>query len=177
MPRDKAQAAAKAVVMLVLDVDGVFTDGGLYYDAKGGITKRFNVQDGLGVKLAQAAGLEVAVATGLDSEAVRLRIRELGIKEYFAGHLDKGDIVREISTRRGIPLEHMAYLGDDWVDGGALRVVGLPMAVADAQPELRELAAWVSAKPGGHGAVRDAIAFILKAQGKYDDLWRSWSKA
>ena len=174
MPRDKAQAAAKAVVMLVLDVDGVFTDGGLYYDAKGGITKRFNVQDGLGVKLAQAAGLEVAVATGLDSEAVRLRIRELGIKEYFAGHLDKGDIVREISTRRGIPLEHMAYLGDDWVDVSALKLVGLPMAVPNARREILELAAWVTERPGGHGAARDAIDFILQARGLSEALWKRW---
>ncbi|THB63525.1 MAG: phenylphosphate carboxylase subunit delta [Desulfovibrio sp.] len=171
---DPRQAALN-VKMLILDVDGVLTDGGLYYDNSGQVMKRFNVQDGLGVKLAQSVDLEIAVATGLDSKAVKRRVKELDIEEYFAGRLDKAEVVRDIAARRSIDPSEMAYLGDDWVDAGALRLVGLPMAVTNAQPEILKLAAWTSTVPGGHGAVREAITFILDAQSKLDRLWRKWS--
>lgn len=165
---------ARDVRLLVLDVDGVLTDGGLFYDAEGRILKRFNVQDGLGIKLAQAAGLELAVITGLDSPAVAHRVKELGIDEYHAGHLVKVDLLRAICGRKGLPLERTAYLGDDWVDAAPMRVVGLPMAVANAQPEILGLAAWISRAPGGQGAVREAIRFLLEAQGTLEGLWRTW---
>lgn len=160
--------------MLVLDVDGVLTDGGLYYDAEGRVQKRFNVQDGLGIKLAQGAGLEISVITGLDSKAVETRVRELDIDEYFAGHLKKRVILEDISRRRGLALEQMAYLGDDLVDVTPLKMVGLPMAVANAQPELTRLALWTSRTHGGHGAVREAVRFILMAQGKLQAVVEEW---
>jgi 3-deoxy-D-manno-octulosonate 8-phosphate phosphatase (KDO 8-P phosphatase) len=160
--------------MLLLDVDGVLTDGGLYYDSEGNISKRFNVQDGLGIKLAQAAGLEVGVITGLDSPAVERRVRELGIEEYFAGHLKKMAILEDIQERKGLTLEQIAYVGDDWVDAAPMRAVGLAMAVTNAQPEILELAHWVSRHKGGHGAVREAVRFILLAQGRLDAIWREW---
>jgi len=162
------------VKVLVLDVDGVLTDGGLYYDYKGNVSKRFNVQDGLGIKLAQAAGLEIAVITGLKSKAVEKRVQELGITEYHAGHLAKVPLLDSIRDARGLGYEHMAYLGDDWVDASPMAVVGLPMAVSNAQPEILDLAAWVSTLPGGHGAVREAIGFILEQQGKRAPLWQQW---
>ena len=167
-------ALAKTVKLLILDVDGVLTDGGLYYDSEGRIMKRFNVQDGLGIKLAQQAGLEVAVITGLSSQAVEKRVRELGVEEYFAGNHKKVPLVDDILRRKGLRYDEVAYLGDDWVDAGVMRRARLPMAVANAQPEIKGLAAWVCQERGGHGAVREAIAFILRAQGKLDDLWREW---
>ncbi|MFP4213187.1 MAG: KdsC family phosphatase [Desulfohalobiaceae bacterium] len=170
-----AEYAARAVGMLICDVDGVFTDGGLYYDTRGSISKRFNVQDGLGVKLAQAAGLQVAVISGLESEAVRLRIQELGVQEYHAGQVGKLDLLQDICRRHDLEPQELAYLGDDWVDAGIMRKVGLPMAVCNAQPEILEIAVWISRICGGHGAVRDAVRFILQAQGKWQGLWTKWA--
>lgn len=172
----EASELARNIRALVLDVDGVFTDGGLYYDADGCVTKRFNVQDGLGVKLAQAAGIEVAVITGLSHKAVEVRVRELGITEYHHGHIDKLPLLKEVRDSLDVEFSQMAYLGDDWVDAEVMRNVGLPMAVANAQPEILEIAAWVSTVPGGSGAVREAVRFILEARGKLDSMWREWSK-
>ncbi len=165
---------ARNIALLILDVDGVLTDGGLYYDASGQVSKRFNVQDGLGIKMARSVGLECAVISGLESPAVASRARELGIAEYHPGHTNKVPIIRDICSRKNLDLAQVAYLGDDWVDASAMRLVGLPMAVANAQPEITALAAWVSKAPGGHGAAREAIAFILEAQGKYAALWEKW---
>jgi 3-deoxy-D-manno-octulosonate 8-phosphate phosphatase (KDO 8-P phosphatase) len=170
-----AEQLARDVKMLVCDVDGVFTDGGLYYDESGRVSKRFDVQDGFGVKLAQRMGLEVAVITGLESEAVRLRILELGIREYHAGHRQKKAVVDDICRRNELDYSRLAYLGDDWVDAVPLSLVGLPMAVANAQEEIKNLAAWVSSCPGGKGAVRDAVRFILQAQGNLKQAWKLWS--
>lgn len=166
---------AQKIKLLILDVDGVLTDGGLYYNSDGQFMKRFNVQDGLGIKLAQAAGLEIAVISGLDWKAVELRVRELDILEYHAGKIEKLSIIRAMLEARSLGLENAAFLGDDWVDATAMRAVGLPMAVANAQPEILELAAWVSQAPGGHGAVREAIRFLLESQGLLDEQWRKWS--
>ncbi|SKA78328.1 3-deoxy-D-manno-octulosonate 8-phosphate phosphatase (KDO 8-P phosphatase) [Paucidesulfovibrio gracilis DSM 16080] len=169
------RARAAAVRLLVLDVDGVLTDGGLYYDAQGRVTKRFDVQDGLGIKLAQQVGLDVAVITGLNHGAVESRIRELGIVEYHAGHLDKIPLMQGILDRLGLDWNQAAYLGDDWVDAGVLRRVGIPMAVPNARNVVRELAAWIASSSGGHGAVREAIEFLLDCRGELDSLWQKWS--
>ncbi|MGM0646344.1 MAG: KdsC family phosphatase [Thermodesulfobacteriota bacterium] len=166
---------AQKIRMLVLDVDGVLTDGGLYYHQDGSIGKRFHVQDGLGIKLAQAAGLEIAVATGLDAGAVHTRIRELGIAEYSSGQTNKVPFVQDILQRRDWRWDEVAFLGDDWVDAAVMHRVGLKMAVANAQPEIKALADWVGDTPGGQGAVREAIRFVLLAQERWEDLWRQWA--
>ncbi|WP_022662964.1 KdsC family phosphatase [Paucidesulfovibrio longus] len=168
---------AAAVKLLVLDVDGVLTDGGLYYDSEGRVSKRFNVQDGLGVKVAQQAGLQIAVITGLNHGAVESRVRELGIVEYHAGHLDKVPLMRGILDRMELDWNEAAYLGDDWVDAAIMRRVGLPMAVPNARPKVLGLAAWVASVPGGHGAVREAIEFLLDCRGQLDEQWRRWAGA
>jgi len=172
---DQLKALGRRVKLLILDVDGVLTDGGLYYDHEGRVSKRFNVQDGLGIKIAQRSGLEVAVITGLNHKAVETRVRELGIAEYHAGHVDKVPLMEQIRGRLGIETNQIAYLGDDWVDAGVMGAVGLPMAVANAQPEILTLAKWISTKPGGHGAVREAIMFLLRCRGDFDAAWEKWS--
>jgi len=169
-----SQGKLAGTVLLVSDVDGVMTDGGLYYDEQGSISKRFHVQDGLGIKLAQAAGMEVAVTTGLESEAVRSRIEELGIREFYSGGLHKGDLVSRIAAERGVSLENTAYVGDDWVDAPAMAVVGMPIAVQNAQPEIKRMAAIVTENRGGEGALREVVVAILKAQGKLEEMWRQW---
>lgn len=169
-----AEATARSIRLLVLDVDGVLTDGGLYYMPDGSTAKRFNVQDGLGIKVAQAAGLHLAVITGLDNECVARRVRELGITEYHPGHRAKNAVLADLCRRLDVSLEQTAYLGDDWVDAGPMSRVGLPMAVPNAQPEILDMAAWTSKAHGGHGAVREAIRFLLDCQGKLDMQWEKW---
>lgn len=159
---------------MVLDVDGVLTDGGLHYDAEGRISKRFHVQDGLGIKMGQKAGLAFAVITGLESSAVSHRVRELGIEHYFPGQVSKVPVLLNLIRMTGVALEEMAYVGDDWVDAAPMARVGLPMAVKDAVPEILDLAAWVSSRPGGHGAVREAVMFVLRAKGLYGQIWQGW---
>ncbi|CAM2057725.1 3-deoxy-D-manno-octulosonate 8-phosphate phosphatase KdsC [Desulfovibrionales bacterium] len=171
-----ARQAAIAIRLLILDVDGVLTDGGVYYDQEGRISKRFDIQDGLGIKLMQSVGLEVAVVSGVVSPAVEKRVRELGIAEYRAGHLHKVVTLESLVVARGLTLAQVAFLGDDWVDAAAMRVSGLPMAVSNAQPEILALALWVSRARGGHGAVREAVRFILEAQGRLEALWQCWGQ-
>lgn len=170
----RAEDAAKDVRLVVLDVDGVLTDGGLYYDGSGCALKRFNVQDGLGIKLAAGLGLEFAVITGLESPAVRQRVTELGIRHYYPGHTRKVPLLTDIADKTGISFPHMAYVGDDWVDAAPMSKVGFPIAVANARPEILRLAKWTTRAHGGNGAVREVIDFILKAQNKLDSLWREW---
>lgn len=170
-----AKALGAAVKLLILDVDGVLTDGGLYYDHQGNVTKRFNVQDGLGIKIAQSFGLDIAVITGLNHGAVEKRVHELGITEYHAGHKDKVPLMDGIRQRLGLERSEIAYLGDDWVDAGVMQAVGLPMAVQNAQPEILALAKWISTRPGGHGAVREAVMFLLRCRGQYEAAWEKWS--
>jgi 3-deoxy-D-manno-octulosonate 8-phosphate phosphatase (KDO 8-P phosphatase) len=167
--------AAMKIRLLVLDVDGVLTDGGLYYDLQDQVMKRFDVQDGLGIKIAQQAGIIVAVITGLVSKAVETRIRDLGITDYYAGYRDKGDCLEEIRQRHGLDWSHIAYLGDDWVDLSVMGMVGLPLAVANAQPEVKGIASYVTLARGGQGAVREVIRHLLMAQGKYEAVLSAWS--
>ena len=167
--------AASDIRLLVLDVDGVLTDGGLYYDLQNQVMKRFDVQDGLGIKIAQKAGINVAVITGLDSPAVASRVKDLGITDYYAGYLDKRACLEELKNRYQLEWEQMAYLGDDWVDLSVMDMVGLPLAVANAQPEVKNIANYVTTAKGGQGAVREVIRHLLMAQGKYEAVLAAWS--
>lgn len=175
MSGKELETLGAGVKLLILDVDGVLTDGGLYYDHEGNVTKRFHVQDGLGIKIAQSLGLNLAVITGLKHGAVETRVRELGIMEYHAGHVDKVPLMDAIRGRLELERPEIAYLGDDWVDAGVMRAVGLPMAVANAQPEILALAKWTSQRSGGQGAVREAIMFLLRCRGQFDAAWEKWS--
>jgi len=180
MPDDQAWARTQArqlaarVKLLVLDVDGVLTDAGLAYDADGRVSQRFDARDGMGMKLAQSAGIRVAVISGLTHGAAVARMAELGVDAAHFGHRDKRPVFLEICRSFGLSRFEAAFVGDDWVDASVMRLAGLPMAVADAQPEIKNLALWTSENPGGRGAVREAVRFILEAQGKLAGLWRNW---
>ncbi len=168
MPADqeqKAREAASRVRFLVLDVDGVCTDGKLYYAEDGRAFKAFHSQDGIGIKTARKAGLGIGVITGRDDPAVRARMAQLGVEEYHPGHESKLPVLEEIRARLGLAREDMAYLGDDWIDLDPMRAVGLPLAVANARPEVKAEALHVTAASGGDGAVREAVEFILNARG------------
>lgn len=161
---------AQPIKMLVLDVDGVLTDGGLYYNDEGLALKRFDVQDGLGIKLAQRAGMEIVIISGMESEALRKRARDLGIEECHAGRIHKLPVMSKIMEARGLGWENLAYVGDDVIDLPILCRAGLALAVGNAQPEARAVAHYVAPKDGGHGAVRWLIRHILIAQNKLDGL-------
>ena len=164
----KAEALAKQVRVIVLDCDGVLTDGGLYYDHEGNVNKRFSVVDGLGIKAAQACDLIVAVITGLDAKSVASRMNDLGIVDYYAGHLKKMACIEEIKEKYDVDWSEIAYVGDDWIDLAPMGKVGLPIAVANAMSEVKEVAVMQTEASGGNGAVREALNFIMRAQGKLE---------
>ena len=161
--------------MLVLDIDGVLTDGGLYYDQNGLVSQRFHVHDGFGLKIAREAGLSLAIVTGRSSPAATARVKDLGVEHYYSGYVDKAAAMNLLRKNLGINFDQMAFLGDDWLDAPAMRLVSLPMAVANARPEILKLAAWVSSVPGGLGAVREAVEFLLSSQGLLDEQLRRFS--
>ena len=162
--RDGAVEAAAKVRFLVLDVDGVCTDGKLYFDADGQVRKAFFSLDGIGIKTALRSGLGIGVITGRDDPCVRARMTQLGVTEYHPGHEAKLDALRGIAAKLGLDMANMAYLGDDWIDLDPLRNVGMPMAVANAVAQVRAESLYVTAAQGGAGAVREAVEFLLAAR-------------
>ena len=154
--------------LLVLDVDGVLTDGGLYVADDGTPSKKFNVKDGLGIKLAQRFGIQVAILTGKTSQVVEHRAKELGIEHVIQGSKGKGGDIKALAERVGMTLSDTAMMGDDLPDLPAFAVVGHTIAVGDAVAEVKQAASYVTAAHGGRGAVREAIEHLLKAQGKWD---------
>lgn len=160
-----------ATIELVLaDVDGVLTDGGVIFDNQGIETKQFHIRDGLGIKLWQRAGYKFGLVTGRGSHIVKIRAAELGIDIVRQTAEDKLPATQEILQELGMRLEQVCYIGDDLPDLPVLRSVGLAVAVADASAELRQAAHYVTSVPGGRGAVRETIELILKSQRRWDDL-------
>jgi 3-deoxy-D-manno-octulosonate 8-phosphate phosphatase (KDO 8-P phosphatase) len=153
------------VELLVLDVDGVMTDGSILLDDDGRETKRFHVRDGFGVKLWQRMGFRAAIITGRAGRALRHRATELGIVHVVQGVADKGAALDALLREAAVPPERAACLADDWPELPLMRRVGYPMAVADAHARIRAAAAFVTTQPGGRGAVREAIEHLLRARG------------
>ena len=166
--RQGAVAAAARVRLFLTDVDGVLTDGGILYDATGVETKRFHVRDGHGIKLLQRAGVAVGIITGRTSEVVAIRARELGIDIVRQGARDKVAAWREILAGTGILPVETAYVGDDIVDLPLLRAVGFSAAPSDAEPYVLDAVHVVASRPGGQGAVREIIEFLLRSRGSWE---------
>lgn len=165
---------ARGIRLLILDVDGVLTDGRLYFDAKGETLKVFHVRDGHGIKMAQRGGIEVALVSGRRSDAAFHRARELGITRFYEGVRDKVAILEELLAALNLTPPQVAAVGDELVDLPLFHRVGLGAAVADAVPEVRAAAHWVTTLPGGKGAVREVCDLLLKAQGRWEELVRPW---
>lgn len=155
--------------LLCLDVDGVLTDGGILIDDRGHETKRFHVHDGAGLRMWRSLGLEVAVITGRRGMALRHRLEELGIRIVVGGAGNKVEVFERIAGELGVDASQAAMVGDDLPDLALLRACGYPVAVPDAVAEVKAVARYVTTRPGGNGAVRDAIDHLLRAMGRYDE--------
>ena len=152
--------------MLVLDVDGVLTDGKLYFDHAGNEMKAFNTRDGMGMKALQRVGIEVAVITGRKSGAVAHRMTQLGIRHVYQGREDKLEAFLELLQSTGLDAQQICFAGDDWIDLPVLLRAGLAVTVADAEERVKQQAHWITRRNGGDGAVREICNLILAAQEK-----------
>ena len=161
---------AQTIRLLVLDVDGVLTDGSLTFTGEGELSKTFNVRDGLGIKLLQAAGIEVAILTGRTSSIVAHRSDELGMTRVEQGKLRKLPTLKKMLTEAKLQPENIAYMGDDLPDIPCLKLAGLAATPADGSPELDAVVDWRAPVPGGRGAVRAFAERILRAQGKWEPI-------
>ena len=155
---------AAHVQLVIFDVDGVFTDGRLYYGADGEELKSFHVRDGHGIRMLLQHGVQVAVISGRNSKAVTRRMQELGIQHVFQGDADKLPILDNLQKKLGVNSEQTACVGDDVADLPLMQSAGLAIAVADAQAEVRAQAHWCTRNPGGQGAVREVCDLILAAR-------------
>jgi 3-deoxy-D-manno-octulosonate 8-phosphate phosphatase (KDO 8-P phosphatase) len=165
----------KSIKLLLIDVDGVLTDGGIFYNDNGTESKAFNVKDGLGIKLLMEAGIHVGIITGRRSNALFNRCRELGIDLIYDGVSDKADALNRVLERTGLSAEEVACMGDDLPDLALMRRTGLSIAVADAHVTVRESADMTTSAKGGHGAVREACDAILKAKGIWESILKQFS--
>lgn len=159
---------AKAIRLLIMDVDGVLTDGRIFYSAEGVESEAFFVRDGFGLRMARQAGMLTAILTGRVSGAVTHRAKELGITEIHQGAVNKLHVYEMLLQRYGLTDEAAAYVGDDLNDLPVLGRVGLSAAPADADPRVRTKVAFVTTLGGGRGAVREVIDLILTAKGRWE---------
>lgn len=157
----------RRVTALILDVDGVLSDGGITYTAQAVELKRFHVRDGSALKIWQKAGMRLAWLSGRTAQATQIRAAELGVISVVQGGAEKTDGYRKLLGEFNLRTEQVAYLGDDLPDLPVLQATGLALAVRDACPEVRRAAHYISCTPGGQGAVREVIELILRCQGRW----------
>jgi len=167
---------AARIKLAVFDIDGVFTDGGLFLNDNGEELKRFHAHDGLGLVLLQKSNCKIAVITARSSEIVAIRMKELGIEHIYQNQTDKAAALYELTAKLNLASEQVCYTGDDLVDLSAIQTAGLGIAVANAHPVIIQHADWITNKGGGNGAVREVCELILRAQGKYDESLKSYFK-
>jgi len=165
---------AKKLKLLILDVDGVLTDGRLFFDDKGKEYKCFHARDGHGIKLLRQTGVEVAVISGRKSNSVALRMKSLGVDYVYQGHENKVAAFNEIIKSLSIQPEQAAHAGDDLLDIPIMKRVGLSIAVNDANDAVKEYADWCTKTPGGQGAVREICDFIMQSQGTFESILKSY---
>jgi len=167
--RSEFKNRLERVRLLLLDVDGVLTDGAIIYNDQGEEIKAFNVKDGLGIRMLMQAGIQVGIVTGRSSGALRHRCDNLGIDLIFDGVRDKAAVLDRILETCAVPPDEIAFMGDDFPDLPLFRLIGLSIAVADAHPLVASKARIITAAGGGKGAVREVAEEILKARGLLDD--------
>lgn len=176
LPDSDLNDRLKRIRLLLLDVDGVLTDGSIIYNDNGQEIKCFNAKDGLGIRLLMDAGIRVGVVTGRRAPALVHRCNNLGIELIFDGIRDKAAALDEIVAREGVDNNQIAFMGDDLPDISIMKRVGVAVAPADASPAVRETAAVVTAARGGAGAVRELCERILKAKGVWQTIMERFSE-
>jgi len=164
----------QAIKLIILDVDGVMTDGTVIYNADGHESKGFNTQDGFGINMAQKAGLRFGALTGRVSKAVERRVNDLKFDFYKSGHIYKVEHINTMISESALQPEQVLYMGDDIVDLACAPHVGIFVAPANAQPRVREKIEWITQASGGRGAVREMINALLVAQGVLDEVEASY---
>ena len=170
----KLEDRCRNIELVLSDVDGVLTSGGIVFDNQGIESKEFHIRDGLGIRLWQRAGFRFGILTARTSHIVRLRAVELGIDIVRQGFEDKLPVAQQLIAQQGLQMEQVCYIGDDLSDLPVIRRVGLGVAVSDAANEVRTAADWVTETAGGRGAVRELIETLLKAKNRWDDLIRRY---
>lgn len=160
----------KGIKLLILDVDGVMTDGGIIMDSEGRELKNFNVRDGHGIKILQRYGIKVAILTGRKSKVVEYRAKDLEINDVYQGAFNKKEVLGGILKKHKLSASAVAFLGDDIVDIPVLKSVGFSVAVADAIDVVKKSVDYVTVHKGGQGAVREICEMILEAQGKWSEI-------
>lgn len=168
------RARAAKIKLMAFDVDGVLTDGSLYYGHDGREYKVFHSRDGHGMKMLQRSGVEIAIITARSSQAVAHRMANLGITHVYQGALEKLPAFQQLITALRLDPQQVAYVGDDIVDLPVMTRVGLAIAVADAHEDVHRRAHWCTRMPGGRGAARDACELIMRVQGTYDGLLKTY---
>ena len=161
---------AKKIKLLLLDVDGVLTDGRIIYDSAGRDSKFFDVHDGLGVYVLHKSGIKTVLITAKSSKAISPRAKDMRVAEVFADIFPKTAVLEKILKKYSVTLDEVCFVGDDLVDLSLMRKVGLPVAVANGASEIKEAASFVTSHSGGRGAVREVAELILKSQGKWEDV-------
>lgn len=172
--RTRALARAKDIRLLLLDVDGVLTDGTLVYTGSSEESKSFHTQDGFGIRLLHETGIKVGVITARKSVLVQRRAAELKMDYIYQGVPNKSDAFSEIMKSSTLKPFEVAYMGDDWLDITILQRVGLAVAPSNGVAEVKEIAHYITEMPGGHGAVRDCCDLILEAQNRLSDLLQKY---
>ncbi len=165
---------AKSIKLLILDVDGVLTDGRLFFDDQGVEYKCFHARDGHGIKLLRQTGVDVAIISGRKSNSVRLRMQNLGIEHVYQGHEQKLGAFNELLALMNLNADQVAYVGDDVLDLPIMTRVGLPIAVKDANSAILPYAQWQTSVAGGLGAVREVCDLIMQAQGCFDSILQGY---
>jgi 3-deoxy-D-manno-octulosonate 8-phosphate phosphatase (KDO 8-P phosphatase) len=160
----------KTIKLLILDVDGVLTDGGLYFDEEGKELKRFNALDGHGIKMLMQNGIEVAIISARENKTMQYRAKNLGITHCYLGQDDKTVAFENLKQTLGITNTYIAYMGDDIIDLPVMTRIGLPIAVANAHDEVKKRALYITYRTGGNGAVREVCDEVLKSQGLYENM-------
>lgn len=168
MPDDEALARAARVRLMIFDVDGVLTDGTLYYSERGEELKAFNIRDGQGMKMLALTGVRLAILSGRRSPALTQRAANLGIDLLYQGIDDKLAAFEELAARAGVSLEDCGFIGDDLIDLPVLARCGFAASVADGAPEVVSRVHYVTRAPGGRGAAREVCEVVMRAQGTLD---------
>lgn len=169
--------AARKIKLVILDVDGVLTDGSIILDNEGNEYKSFHVRDGHGIKMLIRAGIMVALVTGRNSRVVERRAHELGITEVFQKCFDKTAVYNALVSKYSLSPDQIAYVGDDIVDAPVMAMVGLPVSVLDSADEIKNYSLMVTRNRGGRGAVREVADIILKSKGLWERIFNEYFTA